>query len=180
MRFLVALVRNNHRELSWKLLLSSFFSVDLLIGTVFEPFGAMVLFNTDIKRAFYFDGVRLRLRTRDGRMLLSSIFFDDAMQLGFFELFLKESEMGTFPVVPSLLTKPILLNKLCAQHDCLRSMWSSFSSGYRLIRAMATDSAMLQLTAPPRPRTSYNEFFFWKMNLFIYLFIYTLFTVDSI
>ena len=56
-------------------------------------------------------------------------------------LFLRESGMGTFPVVPSLLKKPILLNKLCAPHDCLRSMWSSFSSGYHLIRAMATDSA---------------------------------------
>ena len=73
--------------------------------------------------------------------------------------------MGTFPVVPSPLTKPILLNKLCAHHDCLRSMWSSYFSGYRLIRAMATDLAMLRLSAPSRPRTAYNEFFFWKMKI---------------
>ena len=46
------------------------FSVDPLIGTVFEPFGAMVLFNTGM----YFEGVWSRFRTRDGGMSLSSFF----------------------------------------------------------------------------------------------------------
>ena len=46
------------------------FSGDPLIGTIFEPFGAMVLFNTGM----HFEGVWSRLRTRDGGMSLSSIF----------------------------------------------------------------------------------------------------------
>ena len=128
------------------------FLVDPLVGTVFEPFGTMVLFNTGM----YFQGVWSTLRTRDGGMSLSSIFLTMPCRYDFWSSFLRESGMGTFPVVPSLLTKPIPLNKLCAQHDCLRSMQSTFSSGYRLIRTMATDSAMLRLTAPWRPRTASN------------------------
>ena len=46
------------------------FSVDPLIGAVFEPFGTVVLFNTGM----YFEGVWSRLRTRDGGMSLYSIF----------------------------------------------------------------------------------------------------------
>ena len=46
------------------------FSVDNLIGTVFEPFVAMVLFNTGM----YFEGVWSTLTKRDGGMSLSSIF----------------------------------------------------------------------------------------------------------
>ena len=82
---------------------------------------------------------------RDDGMSLSSIFFDDAVQIGFFELFFDGVRNENF----SCSFKPP--KKLCTQHDCLRSMWSSYSSGYHLIRAMATDSAMLRLTAPLGP-----------------------------
>ena len=68
------------------------FSVDPLNDTVLEPYGAMVLFNTGM----YFEGVWLRLRTRDSGMSLSSSFFDDVMQIGFFELFFEKVRNGNF------------------------------------------------------------------------------------
>ena len=96
------------------------FSVNPLIGTVFEPFGAMVLFNTGM----YFEGVCTLVKIENERWwdVIIFDFFDDAMQIGFFELFFERVRNGNLSAVPSLLTKPILLNKLCAQHDCLRSM----------------------------------------------------------
>ena len=75
-----------------KVAVITLFSVDSLVGTVFEPFGAMVLFNTGM----YFKVTWSRLRTRDGGISLSSIFFDDAMQIGFSELFFESQEWELF------------------------------------------------------------------------------------
>ena len=68
------------------------FSVDPLIGTVFEPFGAMVLLNTGM----YFDGVWSRLRTRDGGMSLSSIFLTMPCRYDFSSSFFERVRDGNF------------------------------------------------------------------------------------
>ena len=52
----------------------------------------LTYFNTGM----YFEGVWSRLSTRDGGMPWSSIFFDDAMQIGFFELFYERVRNGNF------------------------------------------------------------------------------------
>ena len=70
------------------------FSVNPLIGTVFEPFGAMVLFNTGM----YFEGVCTLVKIENERWwdVIIFDFFDDAMQIGFFEVFFERVRNGNF------------------------------------------------------------------------------------
>ena len=125
-------------------------SVNPLVGTFFDPFAAIVLLETGM----YFDGVWSKLRTNDRGMSFSSIFLTMLRKYPFSSSFRRASRTETLPAVVNLLTNFILLNKLCAQLDSSKSIWFRFLSGYHLIKALATDMAILLLTTPPGARTA--------------------------
>lgn len=61
-----------------------------------------------------------------------------------------------------------ILNKLCSQLDWFKSIWLRFISGWHVIRAVATNAAMLILTTRPHSRVAYNKkvcAFIQEMNL---------------
>ena len=120
---------------------------------IFWPFAVIVLLETGM----YFDGVWSKLRTNDRGISFSSIFLTMLCKYAFSSSLQRASGIETLPVVVKLLTNFILLNKPCALLDSSKSIWFRFISGYRLIKALATDMAMVLLTTPPRAQAAEDE-----------------------
>ena len=122
------------------------------VSKVFYPFGAIL-----VKTGRYLEDVWSKLNTSDRGVLFSSIFLIITCRCDFSSSLRRDSEIGTLPVVLNLLTNFILLNKFCVQLDWFKSTWLRFISGWILIRALVTVTAMVLQITPPRPRTTYNK-----------------------
>ena len=93
-------------------------------------------------------------------------FFDDAMPIGFFELFLQRVRNGNF----SCSSKPP--NKAHPPKQALRPARLFKINVIKLFLGVSFDQGHddwhgdASLTAPPRPRTACNDFFFFFFFLF--------------